>query len=141
MAAVMYWAVCTTLCSALWSDAEQFPYQVVMMNVMMAPVGRAAVLLALNQSCYFVCFFALFVTCFVHNVAATVSYDRKELLNIRTGIVHLKLDKEFFFNASDARDMLLTPDQAPIPVIHWRRKQSFRGKRSGCLVRTRSTTG
>ena len=53
----------------------------------------AAVLLALNQPCYFVCFFALFVTYFVHIVAATISYDRKELLDIRTAITHLELDK------------------------------------------------
>ena len=61
------------------------------------------------------CFLKLFVTYFVHNVAATVSYDRKELLDIRTGITHLKL--ELFFNESDASDILQTPDQAPIPVI------------------------
>jgi hypothetical protein len=53
----------------------------------------ATVLLALNQPCYFVCFFALIETYFVHNVAATVSYDRKELLDIRTAITHLELDK------------------------------------------------
>ena len=32
-APVMYWAVRTTLCSALWSDAEQLPYQAVMQPV------------------------------------------------------------------------------------------------------------
>ena len=94
----------------------------------MVPKNRAAVLSALNQPCYFVCFFALFVTCFVHNVAATVSYDRKELLD-------LKLDKEFFFNESDARDILQAPDKAQIPVIRWKSKRRFRRKRSGCLVR------
>jgi hypothetical protein len=58
----------------------------------------------------------LFVTCFVHNVAATVSYDRKEFLNIRTAIAHIKQDKEFFFNESDGRNILLqTPDQVQIP--------------------------
>ena len=54
----------------------------------------AAVLQALNQLCYFVCFFALFVTYFVHNVDATISYDRKELLDIRTAIT--QMDKDFF---------------------------------------------
>ena len=92
---------------------------------------------ALNQLCYFVCFFALFVTCFVHNVATTISYDRKEFLDIRTGITHLKLDEEFFFNESDARNILRTPDQAQIPVIRWKRKRRFREKRLGCLVRIR----
>ena len=48
-----------------------------------------------HQLCY-VCCFALFVTYFVHNVAATVSYDRKEHLDIRTVITHLTLDKDVF---------------------------------------------
>ena len=38
LAPVKYWAVCTTLCSALRSDAEQLPYQAVMQ-----PVNGAAV--------------------------------------------------------------------------------------------------
>jgi hypothetical protein len=46
-------------------------------GVRMVPEGMAAVLRAPNQLCYFVCFFALFVTYFLHNVAATVSYYRK----------------------------------------------------------------
>ena len=46
----------------------------------------------------------LFVTHFVHNVAATVSYDGKELLDIRTAITHLELDSDSFFNESDAKD-------------------------------------
>ena len=33
LAPVMYWAVHTTLCRALWSDAEQLPYQAVMQPV------------------------------------------------------------------------------------------------------------
>jgi hypothetical protein len=63
---------------------------------MMAPEGMAAVLLALNQPCYLVCFFALFFTCFVHIFAATVSYGRKELLDIRIAITHLRLHSVFF---------------------------------------------
>jgi hypothetical protein len=31
----MYWAVRTTLCCALWSDAEQLPFQAVMQLVRM----------------------------------------------------------------------------------------------------------
>jgi hypothetical protein len=82
----------------------------------------------------FYSFFFRFVTCFLHNVAATVSYDRKGLLDIRIVITHLKLDEELFFNESGGRDILLqTPDQAQISVIRWR----FSGKRSGCLVRIR----
>ena len=59
------------------------------------------------------------------------------LLDIRTAITQLRLDKELFFNESDGRDILQTPDQAQILVIRWRRKQRFHGKRSGCLVRIR----
>ena len=44
----------------------------------MAPEGMAVVLSALNEPCQFVFFFALFITCFVHNVDATISYDRKK---------------------------------------------------------------
>ena len=40
-------------------------------------------------------FFALFVTYFVHNVSATVSTAKKELLDIRTAITHLGLDEDF----------------------------------------------
>jgi hypothetical protein len=51
--------------------------------------------------------------------------NRTSEQNIRTGIIHLKLDEEFYFNESDAMDLLQTPDQDPIPVIYWRRKQRF----------------
>ena len=94
----------------------------------MVPEGMTTALSALNQPCYFVSFFALFITCFVYNVADTISssYDQKELLDIRTAIAQLKLDKEFFFNESDRRDILQTPDQAQISVIRCRRKQISR---------------
>jgi hypothetical protein len=52
----------------------------------------------------------------------------KSFLNIRTGIAPLKLYKEFFFNESGVRDILLTPDQALITVIRWRRKRRLRLK-------------
>jgi hypothetical protein len=74
----------------------------------------AAVLRAPNQLCYFVWFFALFVTYFVHNIAATVSYDWKDLLEIRTAITHPELDE-------DAKDILLLWDQAQIPSFAWRK--------------------
>ena len=60
----------------------------------MVAEGRAAVLRAPNQLYYFVCFFTLFVTYFVH-VAAIVSYDLKEFLDITTVITHLELDDDF----------------------------------------------
>jgi hypothetical protein len=46
----------------------------------------------------------LFVNYFVHNVSATVSYDQKELLDIRIVIIHLKLDEDVLFNESDSKD-------------------------------------
>jgi hypothetical protein len=52
----------------------------------MAPEEMTAVLQAPNQLCYYVFFPALFVTYFVHNSSATVSYGKKELLDIRTAI-------------------------------------------------------
>jgi hypothetical protein len=67
------------------------------------PEGMAAVLRAPNELCGF--FLALFETYFEHNVYAIISCDRKELLDIRTGITHLKLDKDFFSNESDAKDI------------------------------------
>ena len=94
----------------------------------------AAVLRAPNQLSYFVCFFALFVTSFVHNVAA-VSYDRKELLDIRTEITHLELDKDFFFNETEVKDIMLLPDKAQIPITRMKKQRKYMGRRSGCLVR------
>ena len=83
----------------------------------MAPERMAAVLQSPNQLCYCVCFFPLFLTYFVHNVSATVSYDRNKLLEIRTAITHLTLKDHFFFNELGERDLFQTPDKALIPVI------------------------
>jgi hypothetical protein len=52
----------------------------------------------------------LFVTYFVLNVAATISYERKELLDIRTANTYIELDEEFFFNEPDERDLHQTPE-------------------------------
>jgi hypothetical protein len=43
-------------------------------------------------------FYVLFLTCFVHNVSAIGSSDRKVLLDIRTAITRLKLDEDLFFS-------------------------------------------
>ena len=83
------------------------------------------------------CFSALFVIYFVHNVSAIVSYNRKELLDIRTAITHLVLDEDFFFNEAAAKDIIQTPDKAQIPIICKRKRQRYWGRRSGCLVRIR----
>jgi hypothetical protein len=42
---------------------------------------------------------------------------KKELLDIRTAITHLGLDKAFFFNKQDAQDVLQTPDKAKLSII------------------------
>lgn len=47
-------------------------------------------------------------------IVLLLPYDRKEIMDIRTAISHLRLDKEFFFTDLDGRDILQTPD--------WRRK-------------------
>jgi hypothetical protein len=60
-----------------------------------------------NHAILFV-FFALFITCFVHNVASN------ELLDISTAVSYLKLYEEFFFTELDGRDIIQTPQ---IPVI------------------------
>ena len=39
-APVMYWAVRITLCSALWSDAKQLPYEAVMQPVIMLSMAQ-----------------------------------------------------------------------------------------------------
>ena len=91
----------------------------------MAPEGIAAILQDPNQLCYFVCFFALFVTHFVHNVAATISYDRKKLLDIRTAILTSNWTK--MFNEPDAKDILLCQDKAQIPVISVKKIRNYKG--------------
>ena len=103
----------------------------------MALRETAAVLRSRNQLCYCACFFTLFVTYFVHNVSATVSYDQKELLDIRTAITHPIRDEYFFFNEQDGKDLLQTPDKALITVIRRRNRRRYRGRSSGCLVRIR----
>ena len=79
-------------------------------------------------------FFALFVNHFVHNVADTISYDRKELLDIRTAITHLKLDKKKVYLTSWMRGIYSR--QGPHPQ-HSQEKETYRGRRPGCLVRIR----
>ena len=72
----------------------------------LAPEEMAAVLRAPNQLCYYVVFFVLFVTYLVHNVSATVSYSKKKILNIRTAITHLGIDKDFFLKKARAQGIL-----------------------------------
>ena len=69
----------------------------------MGPEEMAAVFL------FSVFFLSLFLTYFVHNVSAPVSYDQKVLMDIRAAITH--------FKEQDAKDLLQTPNKAQIPVI------------------------
>lgn len=74
-------------------------------------------------------FFTLFVTYFVHNVSATVSYGKKILLDIRI--------RQIFFLQQAGRDIRLAPDKANIPVSGKRKRRRYRGHRAGCLIRIR----
>ena len=60
----------------LWAP-ESSPHTVWRLKWLKWCRKRAAVLRASNQLCFHVGFFALFVTYFVHNVSATVSYSKK----------------------------------------------------------------
>ena len=104
-------------------------------TLMMAPEGMAAVLSGLNQSCKKK-MFAFFITCFVHNIAATVSYDRKELLDIRTAITHLRLDS--FSKMSQMRGIYYR-HQTQIPAILW--KQRFLRKKIRVHCEDQATSG
>jgi hypothetical protein len=92
----------------------------------MAPEEMDNVLRYPNQLCYYVGVFRNIYYFFVHNVSATVSYGRKELLDIRTAITHLGLDKSFFninnnnSSKQDSHDILQTPHRADIPIIRKR---------------------
>lgn len=44
----------------------------------------------------------------------TVSYDRKELLDIKTAITNLDLYEDFYFNESEVKDIILIVHQAQI---------------------------
>jgi hypothetical protein len=67
---------------------------------------------------------------FVHNVDAIVSYVQKKL----------EMGEDFFLNESDAKDIMLLPDKAQIPVIRMK-KIRYRGHRSGCHVRIHQRVG
>jgi hypothetical protein len=85
----------------------------------------AAVLQAPNQLCYYVCWFfgTLFVNYFVHNVSATVSYYNKELLDVRTAITHLGLDKDFFLQQAGRTGCASDTRHGQHPR-HWQEKET-----------------
>jgi hypothetical protein len=70
-----------------------------------------------------VVFFALLATYFVHNVSATVSYGKKELLDIRTAITHLGLDKDFFLQQAGGTGCTSDTRQGQNPR-HWQEKET-----------------
>ena len=61
-------------------------------------------------------------------------------MDIRTAITHHKLVEAFSINESDesdVKDILLSREQAQIPIICVKRRWRKRGRRSGCLLRIR----
>ena len=50
-------------------------------------------------------------------------------------ITHSEQEEYIFFNKSDGKDLLQTPDKALFPVIRRRKRRRYWGRRSGCLVR------
>jgi hypothetical protein len=79
-------------------------------------------------------FFTIFVNYFVHIVSATVSYGRKELLDIRTAITHLELDKDYFHNK---QDMIFSKQPAgPESQFFARGSDAGTEDEDGCLART-----
>ena len=56
-------------------------------------------------------------------------------MDIRTSIAHHELEEAFSFNESDVTDILLSREQAQIPVICVKRRRRKRGRMSGCLLR------
>jgi hypothetical protein len=91
----------------------------------------------------------LFVTHFVHNVAATVSYDQKELLDIRTEQQLLTSNwmksLSDVSDESDVKDILLCRDNAHISIINVKKRRRKRGRRAGtttlCIIDQRAITG
>ena len=65
--------------------------------------------------------FPLFVTNFVYNVSEIVSYGKKELLDIRTAITHLGLDKDFFLQQAGCTGCTLDTRQ---DQNHWLEKET-----------------
>ena len=92
----------------------------------MAPEQKADVLRGRNRL-FFCLFVSYFFTNFVYNVTATVSYDRKYLIDIRTAITHHGLAESFFFfhdsDEPEAEDIRLPREQSPTPVICVKRRQ------------------
>jgi hypothetical protein len=75
----------------------------------LAPKEITAFLQAPNQFCYYVGVF---------NVILYIMFlQKKELLDIRTSITHLGLDKDVFHNKQETQDILQAPDRADIPVF------------------------
>ena len=94
----------------------------------------AAVLRARDQLCYFVFFLHWSQLFFAHNVSGIISYDRKQLLDISTAITNLNLDQHFYFNKSEALEIMLVLDQALIPGTRKRKQRQKRGQRGNILT-------
>jgi hypothetical protein len=75
----------------------------------------AAILRTPDQLCYFVCVFAMILTFFVHKVSAIISYDWKELLDIRTVIINLDFGLGFLLQRVCGTGHTAHPGPGPNP--------------------------
>ena len=55
--------------------------------------------------------------CVFYLISAIISYNQKQLLDIRTANTNVDWDEDFYFIESAAVDVLLIPDQAIVPRI------------------------
>jgi hypothetical protein len=78
-------------------------------------------------------FLALFGTYFVRNVSITSLLTEKSFWISEQRLLTAYWTKILFFNKSDAKDLVQTPDKALIPVIRRRKRRRYRGRRSGAL--------
>lgn len=77
----------------------------------------------------------LILACFVHNVAAIISYDRKQLLDIRKAITKLNLDGNYNLKrvSSPGRSAYSEPGLNPQDL----KEEAAGGRRSGIILRLR----
>jgi hypothetical protein len=106
----------TSLQKGTWNGADYI----------MASEEIATVLRAPNQLCYFVSYIPHYL--YIKLLLMSLKTEKYRDYSPRTGQI-------FFFNESNTKDILLPGDQAEIPVIHVKKRQRYRGRRSGYIVR------
>ena len=81
--------------------------------------------------------FALFVTYFVHNVSATVSYGKKRASGYQDSDHSPRIRLRFFSSTSRMHRTFSEHPTRTTSVICMRKRRRYRGLRAGCLVRIR----